>query len=232
MVSLAYLTLKEEGRSQLCAGIIQARIDMLKQAAEQVNNIFSHDYSATTLLAAWVSANPDKNPLLEGHRLAQMIANGKFRLGLRVPVPLPRLGDEVRVSGAWANTLLRTDDPSDTALLAKFAAAVPPDSNVFAAATRRAGAELAGANVVDREQNAGNDSNAGAGATGPDLDGTTAKFVFPRGRLGGSCKKFDDRINALLLALTGDKWQDALREATLRSMHRSVSACKDFFAVE
>lgn len=121
--AFAYLSLREEGRTQVSLDQLLKRVDLCERSAAMWDSLVGGKHSQIVLLQDFVAKNPDHNPV-ETCEIVQLEVRGVRRLAVKHDAPIqtdcaPRPGlDNVRMSLAVAS-----DDPADWKLLESLAAA-------------------------------------------------------------------------------------------------------------
>lgn len=119
--ALAWLSLREEGRVRITFGMLEARGNFINQILQMAGSldVARHGMNEYMLLADYVAANPQANPIDDGFVVVQLRIGGKRRLGLQVPVVAE---DKGVMTPQWApkqmllDPAVGSDEPSDVEL--------------------------------------------------------------------------------------------------------------------
>lgn len=144
LTAAAYMSLREEGKTQVTTESLFARLELLDRMATFWPSVKDNSHCRIMLLAEYCEKNPGANPIAVCE-VVEVELQGSRRLGVRVPRPLPsspavRPGvDNVKMSPS-----VRCDNSGDWELLENFASAsdaprrvVPPSSPSTPALGRR-----------------------------------------------------------------------------------------------
>ena len=82
-----YLSMRQEGRVQITAAMLKTRLQMLRQACEELPPIWGSKCEATMLLQAFVAQQPEQNPVALNYAIVQLVVDGKKRAGRSLAIP-------------------------------------------------------------------------------------------------------------------------------------------------
>lgn len=242
LASLAYISLREEGRVQITTAMVQARVSLFGRVHSVLPEIMSTAHHQVVGIQEYAETMVSKfgNPV-EKFDIVQLRVDGALRLGVRLPAPR---GDWCVRNGPLEDVRMgpyvQSSEPKDMEVLKSFAeSAAKIDRLMPAVATEEPvashkGAPPAASGSTDAPHDAGEQSLAsghscgsdGAKPPGPPTGENmqvAEEIVFPRGRLGNSSQKAEAKVNSIILSMSTASWRKALRETTSRGLHRLVS---------
>lgn len=126
LCSLAYVSLREEGRIQMTAGMVDQRLEALMKFGKAAEEASSTMHTQIVVIDDF--GEQSVNPVVVGAELVQVVVGGQRRLGFRTMAARPNgciaLPPQVVSRGG-----LVTDCPEDLERLASFAAAAAKASD-------------------------------------------------------------------------------------------------------
>lgn len=226
--SVAYVSLREEGRIHLTADHIDRRVHMLRKYCHMMGeSVDEMRFFQTVPISDCLKM---ANPVTLQLQLVQMSIDGRKRLGFKVPTAKASkaLALPPNVVGCDG---IATDEPADLELLQDF--------SVKAEGVAALGglAESPPVKVEQPQLNAlkkqpGNDDGV---KQEPGVDGdedcadddrlggdVRPERVFPKGKASAAVKKMFCRLDSVFLNFCASTWRDAVTDASVRSNIRAV----------
>lgn len=226
LVSWAYVSLREEGRTQITTQMIEARLMLFRRMHTTMPSIFekSH-YQVTPLDEFYERRIADLgNPIEKGFEIVQISLAGQRRLAVRHPVPrcdrLPRTGG---LSYVRMGDFVMTDSPADIQILQTIADQAPKQLLKCQVPDPADGGDDNG----DRERAGMEADGEGMAATAPVASlasGISAEAIhYPKGRIGTGVQRNQNKLDSIVANLATPLWLDALKETTLRGLVRACA---------
>lgn len=228
LTCVAYLSLRDEGRTQIPLDALLARIDLFMRLHASlpgiINNVHKHVIPLQELMAMY----PSDNPVETGYEIKQMLLNGVKRLCVECPAPLPAAGQPRgrSLDGVRIHPEVHCDSDSDWKLLCTLADAAKRQPRVVASPVKCASASSSGSTRFASPSS----SSAMKAETSPSTPAPGMMqddFDFPGNRLGNAVKKNIAKIAGMLQVLMTDSWRDVMVDVKLRALLRSISGCKE-----
>lgn len=85
--SFAYMSLREEGRTQVSIEALLARVELFGRVASKLPTMSASVHFEVALLEAFCQQHPGINPISRGHEVIQLRLDGCARLGVRYAAP-------------------------------------------------------------------------------------------------------------------------------------------------
>lgn len=159
--SIAFVSLREEGKVQLTAAAIDERVDLLLRYSKMVNDAVEQDstFMQFMLVSDIVNATSFVNPVTHQRELVQLFFDGQPRLGFAVPAPrscqqLALPGNVVASEGvqtANSDDLRIVRELAEAALVEEAASSPAKATGVLARGSPGSGKkERAGSSLLDR----------------------------------------------------------------------------------
>jgi hypothetical protein len=213
----AYITLRLDGRIHISIEMLEQRVKVIKMGAGIIDEAASGGFVQCILLEDLRRLHPEINPIAKQMPILQFFVGGRRRLGVRAPCPRrsDTLWQSALPNGVCMSSDVRTDLEADWALLismsqeaAKLQLAM---SQISATAVKQQVCDDPGeeADVGPEDEEA---LAAGVVAGVP-----ASSVAFPKGRLGNSMGKLQNRIHGYLMELKTEGWRKQLRDATARA---------------
>ena len=221
-----YLSMRQEGRVQITAAMLKTRLQMLRQACEELPPIWGSKCEATMLLQAFVAHKPEQNPVALNYAIVQLVVDGKKRLGVRWPFPISSDISPARAPGACMSPYVVSEVEDDEVLLQELVRKAEL-AMVLPAIGGKGDPELSsscgtGGDTTVRELE-GDGAELDGQSGGDNIEASGETVEYPKGRLGNHVQKTNSKLSSMLLILTSPGWQTVLKDATLRSHQRTAA---------
>ncbi len=186
---------------------------MLLRASMAIPQINTPMHEAYMLLDAYKEENPAMNPIDHNYPIIQMISGGHNRFGVRFPCP-QRTGHAANTAGpvVLSSPHVISDLVEDLDLLVEF---------VSSARLQEIGEMVDEADVKAEEME--EDEKTPLKDPLPDCSDSSLLAKWPKGRLGNAVCKMQQKVEALLVNITGKDWSASLKADSIRGFIRSTT---------
>lgn len=225
VAAIAYISLREEGRTQIAVEHLQAPSDLLIETARTLPSMLDSTHSEVCPLAEFAEAFPGRNLVQERCEVVQAFVGGSRRLAIKYAAPIAQAAVAPKSREGFDDVLIadcvHSDRHEDWKLLASFAAsAVARTKEVpLPSPTKNAGMSCSSPAV---DSSVVSPAPSGGGLSPAMLTPMDA-YEWPKTRLANAVKKNLQKAQAAMGFLINPKWQTVLKEPTLRGQMRSVA---------
>lgn len=224
---MSYISLREEGRTQVSLDSILARADLFMRLSATLPAVLSQGHSEVQLLCDFVNSSPTANPIEQQYEVVQVLAAGVRRLGVRVPAPAQ---DPSATRPGLQDVLIaptvRSDSEADWRLLADLAAQAASRARsrqVALPSPRKAGGPNSPASCGQPQQDGTSALACDGLSDAVSPGGFDADFIYPQHRLGRAVKRNMEKADSLLATLLDQKWRSCLSDTKLRGVLRAIA---------
>lgn len=232
MAAFSYLSLREDGRTQISCEMIVSRGELFQRAMTMLPSISQGIHTETASLEDFAKQGPPRNPLALGFEVVQMCIGNSMRLGVKYPSPSPSTSHgREGLQDILMSPAVRTDSDKDWEMLTEYATSAPARSRVLQSpqAAGKAGKRMKASPAHSTD--AGTPTTQGKSAAARSADAEDEgplphdHFPYPNNRLGSAVQRNASKINSLLASLMYSEWRSCLKEPTLRGTMRSIAGC-------
>lgn len=221
MSALAYISVREDGQTQVTLEQVMARSGMLVRMSTVVPGVLNSEHFEVVPLSEL--AEGSMNPVSAQLEVLQISINGIRRLVVRWPVPR-QIGGPAQsgLHDVDMSPHVRSDGVSDWKLLERFASQAPARSREVAGTGVAASPRLQkGASSMSLESLAGPASARAAQASSA-AAGDDGLYEYPKTRLGRNVKKCVEKAESTLATTLTAEWNN-LNENSLRGQQRTCA---------
>lgn len=227
LASVAYVSLREEGRAQVSASMIQSRVALFTRLQGALPAILTGQHWRTIPLNEFKDRCIEEfgNPIEQQYEICELQLDGARRLGVKIPAPRPtRPTRPAILERANMGPFVASSDPEDFETLASWAQQAP-------LASRMLPGELPPPATDDSPTEPG--LAAGASSSADPEGGETQSplvpwtspggVIFLRGRIGSGMQRVDSTLQGIVLNLGKVGWRSAIKDTILRGLQRAAA---------
>lgn len=229
LASLAYISLREEGKVHISAAMVDIRCGLLRRMATMVPQVLSESHYEVVPLQNFKDSASYGNPVERNLKIVQVRDGSDRRLG--VMTPCPRQDSAVSLglcARACMSASVQTDAQEDADLLLKFIEAAPVAPKATEVVSRSPMKKSRSSAADGSLAEAGDDEDDAKEEEDEDDEPKSDcdDFEYPRGRLGTGVRKMESKLSGILASMTSPQWRIPFKEPAMRAILRTAAGSK------
>lgn len=229
LAARAYLSLRDEGRTQVSLEMIIGREDLFHRIVAFMPRITDSTHFETATLQDFRERAPTVNPIEMKYDIVLMRVGSERSLGVRYPsvAQTPRDLVGIDLNEVLISPLVQSDRGGDWRLLADLASAAPRSDRSMSSPQAKANKKLKSSpSSLSKACGSSRAATAQDDDEASDSPITMAQILeTPKSRLGQHVKRSAEQVKSYLATLATPHWRAILRDNSLRGTLRSIVCC-------
>lgn len=220
LASLAYVSLREEGRAQVSASMIQSRVALFHRLHATLPAILAGQHWQIIPLCVYKGNYLQEygNPIEKQYEICELHIDGSKRLGVKIPAPRgEKPARPAILERANMGPFVATSNQEDLDALVLLVQQAPDASRAMPEEPKHT------TDDDPAEEDAAPSSGIGGEEehTQPAPWARSNTIVFPKGRLGTGMQKIEAKLQGIVLSLGKADWRHAIKDTIVRGMQRA-----------